>query len=51
MSKDHLEFNKKLVYLPKKTTHRNYDNIINKVKYFQNKCDYSKQLCNSSWSP
>ena len=35
----------------KKKNHPNYDNIINKVQYFQNKCGYSKQLCNSPWSP
>ena len=51
MSTDHLEFNKTHVYLHKKTTHRNYDSIINKVKYFQNKCGCLKQLCNSPWSP
>ena len=48
--KYHLEFNKTLVYLhpkKKKKTHPNYDNIINKVQYFQNKCGCSEQPFNS----
>ena len=36
--KYHLEFNKTLV------NHPNYDYIINKVQYFQNKCGCSEQL-------
>ena len=42
----HLEFNKTLFYLPKKKkkNHLNYDNIINKVQYFQNKCGCNKTL-------
>ena len=49
----HLELNKTLFYLPKKKkkNHLNYDNIINKVQYFQNKCGCSKQLCNRPRSP
>ena len=34
----------------KKKNHPNYDNINNKVQYFQNKCGCSKQLFNSTWS-
>ena len=49
----HLELNKTFVHLQKKKkkNHLTYDNIINKVQYFQNKCGYSKQLYNSPWSP
>ena len=40
----HLELNKTFFNLHKKINHLNYDNIINKVQYFQNKCGCNKIL-------
>ena len=41
----HLELNKTFFNLhKKKINHLNYDNIINKVQYFQNKCGCNKIL-------
>ena len=40
----HLELNKTFFNLHKKINHLNYDNIINKVQYFQNKCGCKKIL-------
>ena len=39
-----------IAHTKKKKNHPNYDNINNKVQYFQNKCGCSKQLFNSTWS-
>ena len=40
----HLELNKTFFNLHKKINHLNYDNIINKVQYFQNSCGCNKIL-------
>ena len=40
----HLELNKTLVYLHTKNNHLKYENIVNKVQYFQNKFGCNKTL-------